>query len=826
MKSAQPSQPNDVPQLLASDLYGAAEEVFLSRADRIKGASTRRFSDLIWDANDVLPRRPNIQRHQLRLSFPEHPTWSLRSREIAMALLNTSDPRLLARSVSFGSRAFSLGHVRSRCECYKVVAAWQLSHGLPDDISTWNNRDWTEMVRAQITKGTMNGTIRNIVSAVRDLVTLAPILTGGGIAADPWKGQSGKQIAKGAATGGTQVIPPQRWIPLISACWTYIDIFAEDILRLRDTHECELRPGMPAWRPHRIVTDDDRFENYLQAADAVVPMRVSNGKLTPNWSQLSRLMTADRAAGAMKAHRTIQQRRRQRVLDEIAAGTVRCEILTKEAFDELLAARVIANLTGGDAATKLRVKDSDALLEDWIDRVDSRVAVTSAQLCSAPDEITAADINWAMMERIVYRSELLTGLLSSGWAAAGRRQDKLVEMARSGRVFLAPRGVGSMGMHRLCNGFTRIDTADGQRRPWRMSLSDYEARCEMRALRAACFVFIAAMTMMRDSEIQDLRRGSMRTVHGVRAVTSNLYKGRTGKAVANWWIVDEVATAIGVLEKLSVHPEYLLARFVDGDLEDPEPGIRSGHEIAFLLGYFAEWGERSGLDPIPDGPAVSARALRRTTACISRELGGNELAISQQLKHVISYGYSNVTADYMAPDPEWANLLRTNRAEENIEHMVEIIQESARDARPMAGRGGQRLTQEMVQAGIYNGGAAAKATLLSDAEVAALLKKMAPMIHFGPANACLYDEQTALCRQQASAEVQGPLLGLCQPQRCANSVIAPRPMPVWIGELTTLQATLAEPRLSPPRRQALSERLADVEQVLADAQPHDPGDIQ
>lgn len=350
-------------------------------------------------------------------------------------------------------------------------------------------------------------------------------------------------------------------------------------------------------------------------------------------------------------------------------------------------------------------------------------------------------------------------------------------------------------------------------------MSDFEARCELRALRAACYVFIAAMTMMRDSEIQDLKRGCIRSHYGVMAVKSNIYKGRPIKEPATWWIIDEVATTIGVLERLSVHPDYLFASFVDGDLENSEPGFTAGAEIAFLLEHLAQTGDRGGLAPVPDRPTISPRALRLTTACISRELGGNELAMGHQLKHAIDYGFSNVTSQYMAPDPEWANLLNTNRSEENLEHMVAMLRESAQSDQQLAGRGGQRLNQAMLNTSNAQADAGQRATLLSDAELASLLKKLAPDVHFGPANACLFDEATALCRMNANPDVTGPLLGLCQPAQCPNSVVGVEHVPVWLSELDVLKKTIAGPRVSPPRRQALSARIADVEQVLAQARP-------
>ncbi|KQH78456.1 integrase [Mycobacterium gordonae] len=805
---------------LVSDLFDHSEDVFSSRPDRIDNAPAICFGASEWDAFGVIPKPPNRRRSHMKVVFPEHPAWSLRSREVAMALLNTRDPRLLNRSVSFGSRQFSLGHVRSRCESYRYAAKWQADNNLPDDISMWTPRDWSGMVKAAIAKGLKHGTVNNHVNAIRDLVTLSPILTGGGIASDPWNGQTNRVITRAASKGRTEVIPPARWIPLISACWTYIDVFADDILTLRDTHRCELRVGLD--EELRFAADDAEFrahiinyeammDDFLESANAVVPMRSVRGRADQvNWVRLSRLITAGLSVKLFSSN----DRRRNLIDDAIAAKEVTCKRLPKAEFELLMAARQGDAAMPQGVAARRKPRYYDAVLEDWLGRGDSRVAVFDIEV--DPTDLNEGDINWKRTERVVFgNDDGQRNILNSNQEIGRRRKQKILEFARSGHVFDASRGY--LSNPRDCVGFTRVDSSDHGSRPWRDQMSDYEARCELRALRAACYVFIAAMTMMRDSEIQDLKRDCMRSSFGVLAVKSNIYKGRSSKKPAHWWIVDEVAATIRILERLSVHPEYLFGSFVDGDHEKADPGITASSEIDWLLTHLAATGGRSSLPSIPGGPNLSPRMFRRTTACISRDLGGNELALSHQLKHVIDYSYANSTSRYMAPDPAWAALLKSNSSADNVEHMVNMIKESAQTSHPLAGRGGERLTQVLNDVLDVDSAAGFRAILMSDTEIAALLKKIAPEIHFGPANACLYDEDVALCRRHANPEVRGPILGLCQPARCSNSVVGVEHLPVWISELQMLKQTIAGTRLSPPRRQALSDRQADVERVLDQA---------
>lgn len=815
MRSTQARSRQHDAKILTSDIFCDSEGVFLARPDRIAGSISPTFGDRVWDATGVLARRPNVQPSQMRLVFADHSMWSLRSREIAMALLNPSDPRLLARSVSFGSRTFALGHARGRVEAYRVVANWQIANNLPDDINAWTSQDWVALVDHEIDRGMKNGTVRNLVSAIRDLIILAPILTGGGLASDPWKGKSTKSIAEHAEKQRTQVIEPRRWIPLLDACWTYISVFSDDILRLPRSHDCSLRMAMPEGF-RRPANYTELVKQYLEMKGAVIPVEDhSDQRVEPDWAWLSRFITADQSRKIFAANRITGRRRRQMIYDAIATTQPPCRVLTVDQLRTELAARVAGMNTDERNAPRLRATSADQHLLDWIERSTEGVALRAIYRQFDYRELTEHDINWAMMERTVYGFNLTTNLLRGNGEAVQRRRKLVLAEAQKGRTFVADKG--ALSIPRPCLNFALVEDDDAHRKPWRETMTDFEARCELRALRAACYVYIAAMTMMRDSEIQDIRRGSVTTFYGVPAVRSHTYKGRSAQTPSHWWIVEEVATAFAVLERLSTHPDYLFARFTDGYHEKPEPGIKAGREIQFLLEHLKSTGARSGLKPIPDGAPVSPRTLRRTTACISRELGGNELAVSQQLKHVIDYGYSNVTAAYMAPDPAWAKFLGTNRSEDNLQYMVNMIQESLHSTHSLAGRGGERLTREIVTAAKNKHRTTKQTLLISDSQIAALLKKQAPAIYFGPANACLYDEQSALCRRQATTQTPGPLLGLCQPARCANSVIGAKHLPVWISELKTLKSTIADNRVSPPRRQALSDRLADVRQVLVQA---------
>jgi hypothetical protein len=79
----------------------------------------------------------------------------------------------------------------------------------------------------------------------------------------------------------------------------------------------------------------------------------------------------------------------------------------------------------------------------------------------------------------------------------------------------------------------------------------------------------------------------------------------------------------------------------------------------------------------------------------------------------------------------------------------------------------------------------------------------------------MFDAPQAECQYDLPADQRGaaPLIGACQPDRCRNSVIIRRHAPIWIAEEDDLTARAQDPALSPPGREAVLIRLADVQGI-------------
>ncbi len=63
-------------------------------------------------------------------------------------------------------------------------------------------------------------------------------------------------------------------------------------------------------------------------------------------------------------------------------------------------------------------------------------------------------------------------------------------------------------------------------------------------MRNATFVLVAALSIMRDSELQEIVRGSGVEHYNAPAIVSTLVKGHDGRPRKHWWISEPVAEAV------------------------------------------------------------------------------------------------------------------------------------------------------------------------------------------------------------------------------------------------------------------------------------------
>lgn len=156
---------------------------------------------------------------------------------------------------------------------------------------------------------------------------------------------------------------------------------------------------------------------------------------------------------------------------------------------------------------------------------------------------------WA---RLIYPGDRSRHIFAG--AAGQRRRDLVTAAVAAGRVHLAD-GEADPALGRLdCAGFVIVTCADGTTGPWLKRLGPGPLDHELRMLRAATYIFTAALSMMRDSEIQEIQRGAVTTHYGSPAVTSRKTKLDPARLQLRWWITEPVAQAVAVAERLNRHP--------------------------------------------------------------------------------------------------------------------------------------------------------------------------------------------------------------------------------------------------------------------------------
>ncbi|GAA2530949.1 hypothetical protein [Winogradskya humida] len=460
----------------------------------------------------------------------------------------------------------------------------------------------------------------------------------------------------------------------------------------------------------------------------------------------------------------------------------------------------------------------DERLEIYLADPDNRIPVHSSRSPTG----TPGMINWSLLSALI-------GVHPEYGPKKMRRSSPIrrrFEAAARAAVD-AGRGIsgGLIAEHAVVAG------PDGGQRPWHPGLCPRTTDSECIALRGASYVFVAALSMMRDSEIREIVRGSVGEHYGAPALTSIKRKHDPNRPREAWWIIEPVAEAIAVAEALSGHPELI---FTSSDSKHGSEFKSPDIVRSFIRQVNAATADH-GLH-IPAG-TVRPHMLRKTMAMLTATEPGAEIALGMQLKHVTTRLLANrVTEGYAASDVQWDKLLDTAVDQARFVTLRELYDEHHSGKTvgfgPAAGKiaamfdAVRQSAQQMVATGQARQG---------DARVEYdLLRKARIFIRFGKLNHCAADPSNPVAAKCLDGHVeippghQGPLIDRCQPGRCANSVIGVEHVPIWTAEKRSL-LKLAEARKLPPARRALIQRqIDDVQAVIdrADSGTSDQGEDQ
>lgn len=333
-------------------------------------------------------------------------------------------------------------------------------------------------------------------------------------------------------------------------------------------------------------------------------------------------------------------------------------------------------------------------------------------------------------------------------------------------------------------------------------------------LRTACAVLIAFITGMRISEILSIEEGCIETeVDNNNGefiwVISTLYKvQRKSEGTVTKWLGGPIAAkSIRVLERLTAHARdtrgckrlfvpttrISLAQWTTG-------GALTGSRIEKDINEFVKWmklKEEGG-----EMYCVTPHMFRRTFARqVIRCNHMNILALKEHFKHVSLM----MTDHYLGVDDELLEMLRSEEDKLSFETFDKVM-----SAHRLGGPRGKEVVRQ-VDAAIADGrlppefrgeaGAHLRRQMIVE-----LIESGQQIYPCGMANHCWYRMETALCSQSDL-----PVLALCNPSSCANSIIGGEHAEYWEGvEVKADQLLRLNPKGAPYR-----ERLVKLKNIAS-----------
>ncbi|MFJ8677733.1 integrase [Streptomyces sp. NPDC093589] len=436
-----------------------------------------------------------------------------------------------------------------------------------------------------------------------------------------------------------------------------------------------------------------------------------------------------------------------------------------------------------------------AEIEAWLDDPENKIPVYSNRTLPTG----SPRVHWHLMNLFVG----LAGRPEHGYTlASSPLRPKVLEAVAAGRIT----------REGLVPDLAQVQRPDGSMGPWHPGITPNNLFRLHLALRNAAFVLVAALSMMRDSEIHSIVRGSVVEHYNSPAIASTLQKGRPGLPRKHWWITEPVAEAIAVAETVSIHAERVFAPLSRPDFSVSVHGPQMARNFISFANAGRAW---SGLDEIPPGK-VRPHMFRRTMAMLTDQFPGSEIALGIQLKHAATRALANrSTRGYAASDEAWADHLQSAIDAAKFRRIKDLYSDHTSGKTIGFGPGADRIKETFDK---INETAAARG---GDARVEeSLLRKARITIRFGTLNHCLFDEANpagAVCLENAIVPQghTGPLENRCRPDRCHNSMIGPEHVPIYDSHRRTQLKLLDNPALPATRKTLITRELERTEAVLA-----------
>ena len=331
--------------------------------------------------------------------------------------------------------------------------------------------------------------------------------------------------------------------------------------------------------------------------------------------------------------------------------------------------------------------------------------------------------------------------------------------------------------------------------PWVGEIGYGETDFLISVLRAAAYLLLAALTGMRDSELQSITKDAVTTHDGLpalRGIQTKGEKGWTGKE-RPWWAPRPVLRVIDVLTALSPHDRVFgrsaqkysvydchrdIARLIH--FVDAEPGTRICR------------GNGLGLDRIKPGSyPLNQSTMRRSFAVYASRYPAAELGLGIQLGHAalrMTAGYSNDSQQQVA------RLFDTERRRMAREQVAGLITREI----PAVGGGAKSLTQFHAQ------------IIADPARADRIADAIAVRYHLGIFNDCMWQSARAACGSDRPKLAEGLCVGL----GCSNATFVPRHLPVIQQHVARIDDFLDAERGHPDIRASLRKERATYTAII------------
>ena len=348
-------------------------------------------------------------------------------------------------------------------------------------------------------------------------------------------------------------------------------------------------------------------------------------------------------------------------------------------------------------------------------------------------------------------------------------------------------------------------------------------------LQTACYITIAYLSGMRDSELKHLRRNCVRVHRDSTGtpyrwtITSLAFKGEADPAgtTASWVIGAAAARAVDVLERLQPASADTLFRTVAGTVDEIQPtGAQNVSRTNHLLNHFTTWinaycherGRTDTIPAMPDGQRLQTRQFRRTLAWHIARRPGGAIAGAIQYRHLsiqMFEGYAGTSDSGFRAEVEAEQALA--RGEDLLAMTTGHVHDGLTG--PAAAEATHRLSD--LTAGFAG-------TVVTDtARLKRLMQRHDPHIYPGTYATCVFDPAKAMCQPRPDHRgTTRPVQADCQPLDCRNTALTPDNSAALHTEADRITAELTDrPALPPLLVHRLTSRHDKITSYLARHEP-------